>query len=260
MNPLDHPGTNQIPNNDVEKLGEESAEINVTGAGSDTSLDPTKNYPFFDSSNQHDIPPPVALNGRLAYWNAKVEGLAGLEARGITRVLPEEKHGGGRRGYQQMFALWFSISMAATSIITGLLGPLVFQLGWVDCVCIIIFAIALASCPVSYISTFGPQSGNRTMVRIQADDIPRNRWSSEASLALLIPSSIDAWLTSIADVCTAYSIDPRSIFHGLLAFKDCLHPQSNQFNGLGNHRMHCLRPDVFGCQWRRHEYRCWLRC
>lgn len=165
MHSLEHPGIHQIPDNDVEKWGEKSTDINVTIPSSDTSPDPTNISPSFDSSSQHNIrPTPLLLNGRLANWNAKVESLAGLEARGITRVLPEEKYGGGRRGYLQMFALWLSMNMAVTNIITGLLGPLVFKLGWVDCICIVIFANALSSCGVSYTSTFGPQSGNRTMI------------------------------------------------------------------------------------------------
>ena len=107
----------------------------------------------------------MLFKGRFAKWNDKVEGLAGLEARGIVRVSAEERHGGGVKRYIQMFALWFSINTSALSIIPGLLGPLVFELGWVDCVCIVIFANALSSCGASYTSTFGPESGNRTMVR-----------------------------------------------------------------------------------------------
>ncbi len=158
MNPLSHPGAHQIPENDVEKRGElHDSSINISTFGSDTPSEP------------HDIPPtPVLFKGRLARWNAKVEGLAGLEARGITRVLPEEKHGGGLMGYLQMFALWFSINLVATNLIVGFLGPLVFNLGWVDCVCIVIFANALSSCGASYTATFGPQSGNRTMVCLRA--------------------------------------------------------------------------------------------
>jgi Permease for cytosine/purines, uracil, thiamine, allantoin len=169
MDPPNH-GAHQIPENDVEKRGElKATDINVTtDTGSDTL-------------NQYDSPPtPLLLTGKLAKWNAKVERLAGLEARGITRVLPEEKHDGGIHGYLQMVALWFSIDLAATNIITGLLGPLVFQLGWVDCVCIVIFANALSACGASYTSTFGPESGNRTMVRVRAECIPSTRWRSHS--------------------------------------------------------------------------------
>ncbi|KAL8644051.1 MAG: hypothetical protein Q9226_007962 [Calogaya cf. arnoldii] len=138
------------------------------GAGKQDALAQTDTHTSDDSTNsslQHDIPPTsVLLKGRLARWNEKIEGLAGLEARGIIRVLPDEKHAGGIRHYLQMMLLWFSINLTSANIITGLLGRLLFSLGWTDAVCIAIFATALAACSVSYISTFGPASGNRTMI------------------------------------------------------------------------------------------------
>ena len=171
MNSRSHPGAHHIPEHDVEKRGElQEISINVSTIGGDNGGDTVKHS--LNSSDRHDIPPTHVLKGRLARWNAKVEGLAGLEARGITRVLPEEKHGGGLKGYLQMFALWFSINLVAVNLVVGFLGPLVFSLGWVDCVCIVIFANALSSCGPSYTATFGPQSGNRTMVRLCATRIP----------------------------------------------------------------------------------------
>lgn len=68
-------------------------------------------------------------------------------------------------GYLQMFTLWFSINVVVNNLAVGFLGPLVFNLGWVDCVCLVIFANALSACGAAYTGTFGPQSGNRTMVR-----------------------------------------------------------------------------------------------
>lgn len=171
MDPLDRPGAHQTLEEDVEKWGvSNSTEINIiSNTGSEALHDCTGNSCSSNPGSGHGIPSdPLVLEGRLAHWNAKVEGLAGLEARGITRVLPEERHTGGKNGYLQMFTLWFSINLGATDITTGLLGPLVFQLGWVDCVCIVIFANALSSCGASYTSTFGPESGNRTMVRMRA--------------------------------------------------------------------------------------------
>ena len=164
MNPLRHPGAQQIHKLDVEKLDEQKdSSTNVTAFGSEIPEDTTKNS--FESLDHGDISrTPVLLKGRLAKWNSRVEGLAGLEARGITRVLPEEKHDGSLMGYLQMFYLWFGMNCAANNTIPGLLGPLVFNLGWVDCVCIVIFANALSSCGASYTGTFGPRSGNRTMV------------------------------------------------------------------------------------------------
>ena len=171
MNPLHHPGAHQIQESDIEKQsGVKSSETTeIANNGSETFPDAANaSSSSCDSSKQNHIPPTPTLTGRLASWNARVESLAGLEARGITRVLPEEKHGGGRSGYLQMLALWLSINLVANNIITGLLGPLVFDLGWVDSVCIVIFATGLSACGAGYIATFGPQSGNRTMVCIAA--------------------------------------------------------------------------------------------
>ena len=69
------------------------------------------NCSSIDGNSININPTLVLLKGKLVEWNEKVEGLAGLEARGITRVLPEEKQGGGARGQVQMFLLWFSINL-----------------------------------------------------------------------------------------------------------------------------------------------------
>ena len=175
MLPLHQLDAHEMTQYDIEKRGE------VICVESDI----TTSTPSSDSSHQHDIPPTPVLKGPLAKWNAKVEGLAGLEARGIKRVLPEEKHECGRRGYLHMFGLWFGINLVVMSIITGLLGPLVYQLGWVDSVCISIFANALSSCAPGFISTFGPQSGNRTMVGARVGHMPLTRWSFCGSLGFL---------------------------------------------------------------------------
>lgn len=120
MNPLKHPGVSQIPKYDIEKQAQSKAstEVNVTAFPAGT------NDTSFDGGAQHDIPrEPVLFRGKLAEWNNKIEGLAGMEARGITRVLPEEKHEGGLRGDTQMFLLWFSINLVAQNIIPGLFAP-----------------------------------------------------------------------------------------------------------------------------------------
>lgn len=166
MNPLRHPAAHQIPENDVEKRGELiESSVDITATGSDSADNTMDNSNITSHPGTFDIAPtPVLLRGRLAKWNAKVESLAGLEARGITRVLPEEKHNVDAMGYIQMFTLWFSINVVVNNLAVGFLGPLVFNLGWVDCVCLVLFANALSACGAAYTGTFGPQSGNRTMV------------------------------------------------------------------------------------------------
>lgn len=147
---------NQNLDTDIERCAESNpTDVNVM---SKPSPEPKRDLTYFGISLT-----PV-LKDRLAYWNAKVESISGLESRGISRVLPAEKNAGGTQDYLQMFALWFSIDLVAYNLVTGFLGVLVFSLGWVDCIVIVIFADAVAACGAAYVSTFGPESGNRTMV------------------------------------------------------------------------------------------------
>lgn len=165
-NPLKHPAAHQVPEQDVEKRGElndKDADVNVSYNGSNSEENTTQNSQ--SSLGGHDIPPtPEIFKGRLRRWNDKIEGLAGLEARGITRVLPEEKHDISFMGYFQMCLLWFSINVTVNNLAVGLLGPLVFNLGWVDSVLLTVFGCALGSMPTAYTSTWGAESGNRTLV------------------------------------------------------------------------------------------------
>lgn len=69
MNPLNHPAAHQIPENDIEKRGElKDPSVNIILSSNSPE----------DSQISDVAPTPVILTGRLAKWNAKVEGLAGL--------------------------------------------------------------------------------------------------------------------------------------------------------------------------------------
>ncbi|QIW99472.1 hypothetical protein AMS68_004990 [Peltaster fructicola] len=87
-----------------------------------------------------------------------------IEARGIQRVLPEDRQPLNKRGLLQIYLLWFSINLAAVNITLGMLGPAVFSLSFRDASLCAVFGSMLGSLPVAYIATFGPRSGNRTMV------------------------------------------------------------------------------------------------
>ena len=171
-NPLNHPAAHQIPKHDVEKLGElndKSADVNVSSFHGSNS-DETTTHTSDSSLGAHDIPSaPVVLRGRLKRWNDRIEGFAGLEARGITRVLPEEKHDISLMGYAQMCILWFSVNVSVNNLAVGFLGPLVFSLGWVDSVLLTVFGCALGSVGTAYTSTWGAESGNRTLVCLRSN-------------------------------------------------------------------------------------------
>ena len=103
----------------------------------------------------------------VARWNRKIESLKGLEARGISRVLPHEREVPSVQGYMQIMLLWYGANVTANNLAVGFLGPLLFDLGFLDSALIVVFASWLGSVGPSYVATFGPLSGQRTMASPQ---------------------------------------------------------------------------------------------
>lgn len=149
---MDHHNVKPV---DVEKCGQGSLTSPVKVSLENRALS-------FESVNVS--PAPAFLPPRLSQWNTWIENLAGLEARGIARVPPEERHQGSVSGYAQMAVLWFSVNVTANNLAVGLLGPLVFNLGFVDSAMMATFGSMLGSMGTAYMSIWGAQSGNRTMV------------------------------------------------------------------------------------------------
>ena len=107
------------------------------------------------------LPVPTAFQT----WNTKIESLAGLEARGIVRVQEDERHDlTWRNGYLQMAVMWYSANVTANNLAVGLLGPLLFGLGFTDSSLTACFGCVIGSTITAYMSVWGAQSGNRTMV------------------------------------------------------------------------------------------------
>ncbi|KAK4033944.1 permease for cytosine/purines, uracil, thiamine, allantoin-domain-containing protein [Parachaetomium inaequale] len=96
--------------------------------------------------------------------NNRIEGLSGFEARGITRVLPEERKPASALADLQVFLFWFGANISANNMTTGLFGPLIFNLGFRDSVLCAVFGCFLGSASTAYMAMWGPCSGNRTMV------------------------------------------------------------------------------------------------
>lgn len=106
----------------------------------------------------------ISLPPAIVKFNEKIESLAGLEARGITRVLPNERHGESLLGDCQMAFLWFSANLTANNLAVGFLGPLLFELGFVDSALCAVFGAFVGCLLTAYMSIWGAASGNRTMV------------------------------------------------------------------------------------------------
>ncbi|KAF2186703.1 purine-cytosine permease FCY21 [Zopfia rhizophila CBS 207.26] len=127
-------------------------------------LAPNASLPTTDTGTQTD---PSTLVGKLQLrWKTFEQQLVAynLEARGIQRVQPDERHDLRSLGYTQIAILWFSINLAANNITLGMLGPAVFGLGFLDSSLCAVFGMLVGCLAVAYIATFGPWSGNRTMI------------------------------------------------------------------------------------------------
>ncbi|KAG8624069.1 hypothetical protein KVT40_009045 [Elsinoe batatas] len=92
----------------------------------------------------------------VAYYN--------LEARGIQRVEPSERHSIKNLGYTQIALFWLSVNLAANNVTLGMLGPAAFSLSFLDSSLCAVFGMLVGCFPVAYFATFGPRSGNRSMV------------------------------------------------------------------------------------------------
>ena len=123
------------------------------------------------SSASSDDLRPLHVPPTVSRWNRAIESLKGLEARGISRVLPHEREAPSVWGYVQMTILWYSANITANNLAVGFLGPSLFQLGFVDSALIVVFSCWLGSLGPAYTAIFGPQSGNRTMVRAEGNPI-----------------------------------------------------------------------------------------
>ena len=102
--------------------------------------------------------------GMLSRLNERLASLKIFESRGIERVPIEERDDARAADYMQMTLMWFSTNITANNMALGMMGPLVYSLGFVDSALCATFGALLGSAGVAYMSTFGPASGNRTMV------------------------------------------------------------------------------------------------
>ncbi|KAJ7241391.1 permease for cytosine/purines, uracil, thiamine, allantoin-domain-containing protein [Mycena rebaudengoi] len=100
----------------------------------------------------------------LKKWNAAVGSLSGFEARGISRVPPDERQPPSLWDDVCVALLWFSANISVNNLAVGLFGPLVFGLGFLDSAMCAVFGGLLGALSTAYMSIWGPQSGNRTMV------------------------------------------------------------------------------------------------
>ena len=182
-----------------------------------------------ESTSSSDGVLPIHVPEKLSRWNRAIESLRGLEARGISRVPPDEREAPSLASYVQMVTLWYSANITANNLAVGFLGPLLFDLGFLDSALIVVFACFVGSLGPAYMAIWGPQSGNRTLVSY--------------AVRRVIMREVDK-----IQGCGA-------LFHGLLAFEDHGRPQYYSDGRLSCYQCYHRRPAPFSRKRRRHVCR-----
>jgi NCS1 nucleoside transporter family len=86
---------------------------------------------------------------------------SGAEEGGLERVPPEARTNQPPR---DLFTIFMSVNVGVATLAFGTLGPAVFDLGWWDSFCSLLFFNLIGSIPPALMATFGPKLGLRTMV------------------------------------------------------------------------------------------------
>ncbi|OQE24443.1 hypothetical protein PENSTE_c007G09669 [Penicillium steckii] len=126
------------------------------------SLNSVGDYELYDdSSNAINAGIDTKPQPRYKRW---IESLKCVESRGIERVLPEEREKVTPSTTLHMLLMWFSMTLATNNIIVGSMGTLVLRLSFKDAALCAVFGNLVGASTVAYMSTWGPRSGNRTLI------------------------------------------------------------------------------------------------
>lgn len=90
--------------------------------------------------------------------------VSGIETRGIEPVPADQRQPATPDSYARIFQLWLSSSLTANNMIVGMYGPSFYNLDWTQAVVCGVFGAIIGSMATGYMSTWGPKSGNRTLV------------------------------------------------------------------------------------------------
>lgn len=131
-----------------------------------------------DNRNARSASPPIGRSSVAEHISRYVKRFEqqlveyNLEARGIQRVDENERIRLSWVSYLQVFLLWSSINLAANNITLGMLGPAVYALSFLDSSLCSVFGAFVGSLVAAWSATWGPVSGNRTMVSRRSGSRP----------------------------------------------------------------------------------------
>lgn len=110
---------------------------------------------------EYQDPETADYESKYQKWARNIRG---LETRGIEPVPLDERLGPHASNSLHMLLMWFSMGMSLNNIVVGSIGTLTMQLSYSDAALCIVFGSLLGCLAVGWMSTWGPQSGNRTLV------------------------------------------------------------------------------------------------
>ncbi|PWY89792.1 hypothetical protein BO70DRAFT_368470 [Aspergillus heteromorphus CBS 117.55] len=130
----------------------------------ENDIEKSRRSPSLQSVTQEELedqPLPATRKSRYEQWTKSIKG---LETRGIEPVPLEERLKNTSSTSFRMFLTWFSMGMAINNIVTGSLGTLAMDLSFTDAALCALFGTFLGGLGIGYMSTWGPRSGNRTLI------------------------------------------------------------------------------------------------
>ena len=122
-----------------------------------------------DSQDEHEHDTPSTNLAHKSRYEKWAENISGLEVRGIEPIPLEERRKPTAWAALEMLVMWFSMGMAINNITAGSMGTLVMKLSYKDAVICAICGNLLGNVAVGYMSTWGPRSGNRNLVRVSRE-------------------------------------------------------------------------------------------
>lgn len=114
-----------------------------------------------------ELKDPLPESKPRSTWQRLISALKDSgETRGIEPVPLEERQPVTASTSLHMMIMWFAMSLATNNIIVGSMGTFVLGLSFKDTALCAVFGNLLGVCAVGYVSTWGPISGNRTLVNL----------------------------------------------------------------------------------------------
>jgi hypothetical protein len=116
------------------------------------------------TSSTASILKPSPIPEPQSRWQRLIAKVMNVEKRGIGPVPLEEREAITPSTTLHMLLMWFSMTLATNTIVVGSMGTLVLELSFMDAALCAVFGCLVGVCTIGYISTWGPRSGNRTLV------------------------------------------------------------------------------------------------